>query len=107
MRQKFTFGTVSYGTMRAEDLIDAFSSELHYLAKANKRIKEFRALLKECESYAPDDDDETPQSGAWDVFLHDKLIDTVWHANATVDEVRRSLINHDGYDSNIVVRKGK
>lgn len=55
MARTYTFGSISHGTMRDEDLIDAFSSELHYLAKANKRIKEFRALLKECESYAPDD----------------------------------------------------
>lgn len=54
MAQTYTFGSISHGTMRAEDLIDAFSSELHYLAKANKRIKKFHALLKECDKYSED-----------------------------------------------------
>lgn len=43
---------------------------------------------------------------AWNVYLNGKLIDTVfWVPSADADEVKRSLINHDGYDSGIVVRK--
>ena len=45
---------------------------------------------------------------AWNVYLNGKLIDTVFYsASAKVDaeEVRRSLVNHDGYDARIVVRK--
>lgn len=41
---------------------------------------------------------------AYEVFLGQKLIDTVfWVDNSSADEVRRSLINHDGYDSRIYV----
>lgn len=47
---------------------------------------------------------------AFDVFLHGKEIDTVFYsADAKVDaeEVRRSLIGHDGYSPAIVVRDRK
>ena len=58
---------------------------------------------------------------AWDVFLRDdravadrandwtnhywKWIDTVFDSEKDADEVKRSLINHDGYDPRIVVRR--
>jgi hypothetical protein len=45
---------------------------------------------------------------AFNVYLGKKLIDTVFYsASAKVDteEVRKSLINHDGYDSRIKVVK--
>ena len=44
---------------------------------------------------------------AWDVFLRGKLIDTVFYDDSykTADEVRRSLIGHDGYDPAITVRR--
>ena len=49
---------------------------------------------------------------AWDVYLNSKWIDRVfWNARCdggalvTADDVRRSLINHDGYDPGIVVRR--
>lgn len=44
---------------------------------------------------------------AFDVFLNRKNIDTVFYSDTdkiTASEVRDSLINHDGYDPNIVVR---
>lgn len=44
---------------------------------------------------------------AFDVYLHKRLIDTVFYGDSSVvnaDEVRKSLIEHDGYDSSIVVR---
>jgi hypothetical protein len=53
---------------------------------------------------------ETRPSIAFDVFLNGKNIDTVFYSassNVDADEVRRSLINHDGYDSGIVVRKAR
>lgn len=41
------------------------------------------------------------------VYLHGKYIDTVFYVPGfTAEDVRRSLINHDGYDSRITVRKG-
>lgn len=44
----------------------------------------------------------------WDVFLNGHLIDTVWYTkDCDAQYVRNSLINHDGYDSRIVVRKAK
>ncbi len=53
-------------------------------------------------------------SAAWDVYLNNKLIDTVFYdakcdggATVTADDVRRSLIDHDGYDARIVVQKQK
>jgi hypothetical protein len=47
-------------------------------------------------------------SQAFDVYLGRKLIDTVFYsksAQVTTDEVRRSLIDHDGYDPGIRVVK--
>lgn len=44
---------------------------------------------------------------AFNVYLNGKLIDTLYFTKGqeTSDEVRRSLINHDGYDSRIIVKK--
>lgn len=39
------------------------------------------------------------------VYLRGKLIDIVFFTNSTTAEVKESLINHDGYDSGISVRK--
>lgn len=43
---------------------------------------------------------------AFNVYLNGRLIDTVFYSagtKITCDEVRRALIDHDGYDSRIVV----
>ena len=50
-----SFGSISRGTMRVEDLIDNFSYELRKLAKASRRIREFVPLLKKCDKYSEDD----------------------------------------------------
>ena len=43
---------------------------------------------------------------AWNVFLNGKLIDTVFFdRNCERDYVQRCLINHDGYDHKISVRR--
>lgn len=43
----------------------------------------------------------------WDVYQGKRHIDTVWFdASMSSDEVRRSLINRDGYGQNIVVLRG-
>jgi hypothetical protein len=44
---------------------------------------------------------------AFNVRLNGKLIDTVFASKGVYnkEEMRKSLINHDGYDSNIVVTK--
>jgi hypothetical protein len=47
------------------------------------------------------------QYNYFNVFLNGKLIDTVTYSvdsQMTSDEVRRSLIEHDGMDKNILVR---
>ncbi len=45
---------------------------------------------------------------AYNVYLNGKKIETVfWSFQSYPDEVRRSLINHDGYDSGIIVKKEK
>lgn len=44
----------------------------------------------------------------FNVYLGSKLIDSVWYnASYTRDEVKHSLINHDGYDYNIRVTKAR
>jgi hypothetical protein len=43
---------------------------------------------------------------AWKVKLHGREIDTVFgYEGQTAEDVKRSLVNHDGYDSAIVVTK--
>lgn len=43
----------------------------------------------------------------WDI-LNGKVIGSVWFTkDCDADYVRRSLINHDGYDSQITVRRVK
>jgi hypothetical protein len=44
---------------------------------------------------------------AYNVYLLGRLIDTVFFTGYTAEEVRRSLIDHDGYDSRITVRERK
>lgn len=42
----------------------------------------------------------------WDVYLNGRLIDSAPYVESCDAEyVRDSLINHDGYDSRIVVRR--
>ena len=47
------------------------------------------------------------KTNAYNVYLNGKLIDTVWFTDYTVEEARKSLINHDGYNPAIVVKRGK
>lgn len=43
---------------------------------------------------------------AWNVYLNGKKIDTVFCVPSMgADEVKRSLVNHDGYDPGITVRR--
>jgi hypothetical protein len=49
------------------------------------------------------DDTVSKQSG-FDVFRNGEWVDTVFFNGHTAEEVRVSLINHDGYDPNIKVR---
>jgi hypothetical protein len=52
--------------------------------------------------YIPKDKRDT----AWNVYLQGKLIDTVFYNNDCDKEyVRNGLINHDGYDYRIEVKK--
>ena len=47
---------------------------------------------------------------AFDVYLGKTLIDTVYYSrsvNVDVEEVKKALIDHDGYDSRIQVREAR
>jgi hypothetical protein len=47
---------------------------------------------------------------AYDVYLRGRLIDTVFYnigGKETIADVKKSLVDHDGYDSNIVVTRGR
>jgi len=46
---------------------------------------------------------------AFDIFLYGEEIDTVFYSKPfpDVDEVKNSLVNHDGYSSEIVVKERK
>jgi hypothetical protein len=47
---------------------------------------------------------------AYDVFQNGKIIDTIFYdanSNVSCDEVKKSLIEHDGYPDNIIVKKVK
>lgn len=48
-------------------------------------------------------------SDSFDVFLNGKNIDTVFASvgSYNCEEMKRSLVNHDGYDPSIEVRKAK
>jgi len=42
---------------------------------------------------------------AWNVYLNGKVIDTVFYDDdVEADEVKRGLVDHDGYDPAIEVR---
>ena len=43
---------------------------------------------------------------AWNVYLNNRLIDTVFYmSDCDVDYVRSSLINHDGYNPQIQLKR--
>lgn len=42
---------------------------------------------------------------AYNVYLNGRRIDTVWFTGYTTEEARKSLIEHDGYDARITVRR--
>lgn len=45
-------------------------------------------------------------STAWNVYLNNRIIDTVFYvSNCGKDYIQDGLINHDGYNSRIIVRK--
>ena len=42
---------------------------------------------------------------SWDIIRNGRVIDTVfYHSEMTQHEVRQSLIDHDGYSADIIVR---
>ena len=46
------------------------------------------------------------KSQAWNVYLSGKLIDTVFYdADCDADYVKQSLVDYDGYDTAIRVRR--
>lgn len=52
--------------------------------------------------------DTVNESNAFDVYKDGKKIDTVYYkGNETADDIKKSLVDHDGYDGDIVVKKRK
>lgn len=48
------------------------------------------------------------ESNAFDVYKDGKKIDTVYYkGDETAADVKKSLVDHDGYDSDIVVKQRK
>ena len=94
------------------------ASTVDALEKLEKRLKEqqeTRKTNKEEKAKAAEEAAKTEVTAAgahqaWDVFLNGKNIDTVFYTpspDVDADYVKRSLVNHDGYDPNIEVRQGK
>lgn len=47
-------------------------------------------------------------SARYDVYQNGEKIDSVWHGiNDDVEDIRRGLIDHDGYPNNIIVKRTK
>ena len=45
---------------------------------------------------------------AWDIYLDDKLVDTVFcDKNLSAWHVRRSLVYHDGYPGNVKIKEAQ
>ena len=90
-------------------------SERHRMARygiktkgiSNKKMKLYKAHVI-AKDYLPYQMTHYEPAQKWNVYLNGKKIDSVFYdAHLDKDWVLDGLINHDGYDSNIVVRKGK
>lgn len=90
--------------------IDKYKSDPNYYNRVEaRRAQELKAIL---EDYLEEENENRPSAGErsikWNVYQGGKLIDSVFYsADVTADDVRRSLINHDGYPSDITVRRGR
>lgn len=82
---------------------------------SNDPVKESIQMMEKHFIFEDDQDNLAlhQKSIPFDVFLNGKLIDTVWglvdptNIPGAEQEMKRSLVNHDGYDSGIVVKRGK
>ena len=80
------------------DELDKLADELH--SKSGRNLKNRIEKLQEAYKEA--------KSQEWKVYLNGKNIDTVFYQlGIDAEEVRKGLIDHDGYDSGITVKKGK
>lgn len=77
------------------------------------KVSELKQLIKECLSEMTNLDlssmneksvKEASRQYSYDVYLNGKLIDTVFANYNDVEEMKQSLINHDGYDYRIKVK---
>lgn len=91
--------------------IQAITSKMsfkwHEAQKEIEKVDLALAALKEPAVTESVEEVVTEASIAYDVFLNGKKIDTVFDTEKDAAEVKRSLINHDGYDSGITVKKAK
>jgi len=89
------------------EVYEGFSASKPTSAKALKSLKKIEGLLLKSRTGSGSAAHVHRGSGvAYNVYLRGKLIDTVFQSGvSTVDEVKRRLINHDGYDPAIRVTK--
>lgn len=64
-------------------------------------------MCPKCKGIDSDTKKPISEAIAWDVFLNGKNIDTVWSTDTNPESMKRSLVNHDGYDSRITVQPAK
>ncbi len=62
-------------------------------------------LCNDCVTEAKPQQGKTTEQQEFKVYLNGKLIDTVfWVINVDAEDVKESLVNHDGFDPSIEVK---
>jgi hypothetical protein len=97
---------------------EAFTSkEYDFMTELEKKYKARgigkKDVQKEVIPEVKKEENLNKKSGAtkpFDVYLYNKLIDTVFYSGegeSDIEDIKNDLIDHDGYDPNIVVKEGK
>lgn len=89
------------------DMVDPTNKELTEKGKEEAEAKVTETETKKEETDKVKESSMNKKAKGWDVYLKDKLIDTVFDDSDDAEDVKRSLINHDGYDPAIEVRGSK
>lgn len=89
------------------DMVDPTNKELTEKGKEEAESKVTETETKKEETDKVKESSMNKKAKGWDVYLKDKLIDTVFDDSDDAEDVKRSLINHDGYDPAIEVRGSK
>lgn len=72
--------------------------------KAKELLSQYFNTVASSNINAPPTPQVAVNEQAYDVYLNKKLIDTVFYNDYSVEDVKKSLVDHDGYDSGIVVK---